>query len=409
MFASNRFRLGGIALLILALACAAAPAQAALPSSWAPGPVQPDPAPPGAHFGQSLANPGDLNGDGQDDIVVGAPDYTDVDIGSGLSGTVYALTSSGSLIWQARGPFPQVSRAGASTAFGTKVAKLGDVGSCIPTGDGFNCTVGAADGKAEVLVSAPGTDASSGAGVDQGAVYVLDGASGLTLKPVKLASLPAQGTAGFGKSIVSLSGQPACARFGGVGGCAYADDSAVAVGDVTGGGEADFAIGAPDFTEDENTFEGVCVGVCPGLGRVYIFPGEAVAGSSQSALTESGTDTIIQQFPGAIGAGETPRYGTSLAPIGDTGACSPAPPASNCLAQTTGLSGQADGAPDLMVGAPGVDAAGATDTGAVFLVDAGANAAMTQVTEPQAASASAFGTFDQGVPGGRRPGRRRNP
>ena len=140
------------------------------------------------------------------------------------------------------------------------------------------------------------------------------------------------------------------------------------------------------------------MGVCPGLGRVYIFPGEAVTGSSQTALTESGTDTIVQQFPGAIGAGETPRYGASLAPIGDTGACSPPPPAANCLTQTSGLSGQPDGAPDLMVGAPGVDAAGANDTGAVFLVDAGANAAMTQVTEPQAASASAFGTFDQGFP-----------
>jgi FG-GAP repeat len=399
VLAATRFRIGGIAFLILALACAVAPAQAALPSSWGPGPIQPVPAPPGAHFGQSLANAGDLNGDGKDDIVIGAPDYTDVDIGSGLSGTVYALTSSGSLIWQARGPFPQASRAGASTGFGTKVAKLGDIGSCIPTGDGVSCTVGPTDGKAEVLVSAPGTDTSSGAGVDQGAVYVIDGAGGLTLKTVRLATPPAQGIAGFGKSIASLSGQPACDRFGGVGGCAYADNSAVAIGDVTGGGGlADFAVGAPDFAEDENTLEGVCVGVCPGLGRVYIFPGEAVTGSSQTPLTESANDAIVQKFPGAIGAGQTPGYGASLAPAGDVGGCNPPPPATDCLAPANAPSGQPDGAPDLIVGAPGVDAGGASDSGAVFLVDAAANAAMAQVTEPTVSSGAAFGTFDQGFP-----------
>ena len=350
-----------------------------------------------AHFGQSLVNAGDLDGDGKDDIVVGAPDYTDVDLGSGLSGTVYAFTSTGSLIWQAKGPFPQASHAGESTAFGTKVAKLGDIGSCTDTGGG-GCTVGPTDGKAEVLVTAPGTDVSSGTGVDQGAVYVLDGARGLMLKAVRLTTLPTQGTAGFGKSIVSLSGQSACERFGGLGPCAYGDDSAVAVGDVTGGGLPDFAVGAPDFTEDENTLEGTCVGVCPGLGRVYIFPGEAVTGSSQTTLTESGNDTITEKFPGEIGAGATPRYGASLAPIGDIGACSPTPPATNCVTAGNPPSGSPDGSPELAVGAPGVDAAGAADSGAVYLVDAAANAAMAQVTEPQVTTAAAFGTFDQSFP-----------
>ncbi len=275
MFAATRFRLGGIAFLILAWACAAAPAQAALPSSWAPGPIQPSPATAGAHFGQSLVNAGDLDRDGRDDLVVGAPDYTDAELGAGISGRVYAMSSTGALIWEARAPFPQASHAGAATAFGTKVAKLEDVASCSPTGGG-GCTVGAPDGIADVLVSAPGTDTP--AGVDQGAVYVLDGESGLTLKPVQLSERSASGVAGFGKSLAGLSGQPACDTWGGLGACPYEDGSAVALGDVDGGGKPDFAVGAPDFAETEITLEGVCTGLCPGIGRVYVFHGEALTG-----------------------------------------------------------------------------------------------------------------------------------
>ena len=95
---------------------------------------------------------------------------------------------------------------------------------------------------------------------------------------------------------------------------------------MNGGGEPDFAVGAPDFTESENTLEGVCTGLCPKVGRVYIFHGEAITGSSQTPLTEA-TDpaALISQFPGAIGEGEAPRYGASLGPVGDSGRCSDAP------------------------------------------------------------------------------------
>ncbi len=77
------------------------------------------------------------------------------------------------------------------------------------------------DGAAEVLVSAPGTDIDSGAGTDEGVVYVLDGASGRTLKEIRLsaAERPLSGDAGFGTAVTALAGQSPCAGFGGIGPC----------------------------------------------------------------------------------------------------------------------------------------------------------------------------------------------
>src|SRR5688572_403009 len=254
MYSATRFRICGIALLILACACLAAPAHAALPASWGSGPVAPSPATAGAHFGESIANAGDLDGDGQDDVVIGAPDYVDSNLGSGITGRVYAFRSNGSSIWDAddllvgRPPSPQAANRPNSraTRFGETVARLGDVGSC---GGSEICNVGAPDGRPEILVSAPGTDTGDEAGEDEGAVYVLDGATGKILKMVHLSERPFAGSAGFGKSLASLSGQPACAGNGGLGDCPYADGTAVAVGDLNGGGKPDFVVGAPDFGE----------------------------------------------------------------------------------------------------------------------------------------------------------------
>ena len=387
----TRFRIGGIAFLILGLVCAAAPAQAALPSNWAPFTVQPSPSTPAERFGESMANAGDLDADGRDDIVIGAPDYTDSTLGSSITGKVYALGTNGAPVWVATPPSPQAANRPGSdpTRFGAKVVRLGDVGSCQSTGD--NCVVGGRDGKSELLVSAPGTDTGGEEGQDEGAVYVLDGATGRILKPVQLAERPLSGSAGFGKAVASLSGQPPCAGFGGTGACPHPADSAIALGDVDGGGEPDFAIGAPDFTEsDTGPLEGRCAGLCPGIGRVYVFHGEAVAGSSVSPLTEQSDTGGLISFPGQIGDGEPPRFGSALSALGDAGSCDQSTFPCTPSDELNGLS-------DLGISAPGDDTT-VLDAGTAFVVDPAQNAVLAELRDPQPVEGGEFGSFEQGAP-----------
>jgi FG-GAP repeat len=384
-------------LVFLASLCAAVSANAALPATYAPGPIDVSPSTAGAGLGASVVNAGDLDGDGQDDIVVGAPNFP---VSSGISGRVTALRSNGAAIWpeSVTAPSPQVSHAGADTSFGFRVARLGDVGRCQTTGD--NCTVGPPDGRPEILVSAPGTDLGGAAGVDQGAVYVLDGATGRILKQINLPDIPATGSAGFGKSVASLSGQPPCQGFGGVGECAYAPGSAVAQGDVNGGGKPDLMIGAPNFAEADG------VGGCPEfftcseVGRVYVFFGEGISGSSSSPLTEA-NGTILN--PGQVG-GENTHFGALVAPVGDLGKCyegDPDPAAPDARCATTPLvqlTTTPDGKPDIVVSAPGADVGGVTDAGVAYVIDVSANRAMRTLQDPQPQEGDAFGAGDQSSP-----------
>lgn len=107
-----------------------------------------------AEFGASLRSAGDINGDGYDDVVIGAPQYHN---GQNLEGRAYAFYGSTTGLpvsesWSAESNI-------ASARFGFDVGAAGDV-----NGDGFD----------DVVIGAPRLGNGQS---DEGRVYVFHGAS----------------------------------------------------------------------------------------------------------------------------------------------------------------------------------------------------------------------------------------
>jgi len=150
-----------------------------------------------AHFGFAVASAGDVNGDGFDDVIVGAPGYDNGRIGEG--GAFVYLGSAGGLDTNAAWA---VSGGQALASFGYSVAGAGDV-----DGDGF----------ADVLVGAPRYD---GGEIDEGRAYLFRGSS-----------------TGLGKTAAwTTESDLADAELG---------RSVASAGDVNGDGFADIIVGAP--------------------------------------------------------------------------------------------------------------------------------------------------------------------
>jgi hypothetical protein len=403
MIAATRSRCGGLAILV-ALLCAWAMPEAgwsAVPGGFAvervDGPTPQFGTLAGARTGETVISAGDMNGDGKDDFLVGAPSAA---ISPDITGRVFLFNHNGALIWERAAPSPQPPNISGSrpTRFGAGLARLGDIGSCATSGS--TCTVGAKDGVSELLVAAPGTDTGGDAGEDEGVVYVLDGETGQFLKEVRLqaAERPQSGSAGLGQSLASLAAQPPCKGIGGLSDCA--GSSAAAIGDVTGGGTPDFAVGAPDYAEVGGGETANCLSdvACPGLGRVYIVWGEAITGSAQTPLdlVAGETSTAIQS-PVASDGTDQPKFGSALLPTGDVGSCGGDPgggPA--CIGVPEALSAQPDGFPDLTATAPGAPTGGTGGAGAAFVLDPRANAAMLRIDSPTPQAAGAFGSFLSG-------------
>jgi len=166
--------------------------------------------------GYAVSSAGDVNGDGFDDLIVGAP-------GHGSGGAAYVLFGGGAgfsnvdlLSLSPTEGFALTG--GAGDEAGTSVASAGDL-----NGDGF----------ADLLVGAPG---NGDAGTDAGAVYVVYGGTGLGDLAL-WAMAPSDGYKLTGAAVGDQAGFDVAAA-GDVDGDGYDDLIIGAYGDDTGGTNA---------------------------------------------------------------------------------------------------------------------------------------------------------------------------
>jgi len=190
----------------------------------------------GQNFGTSVCATGDLNGDGVSDLAVGAPNAAssgpmNVRVFSGKTGAVLRTYSTGSIN---------------SDEFGFSIANIGDF-----NGDGFE----------DLAVGAPGRNN------DEGAAYVYSGKTG--------------------NLQIVFTGTAFNQRFG---------HAVAAVGDVNGDGRTDFAVGAPRVHQHPVLY------LWAGTVRVY------------SGLSLSQLYTVFASSPLYAEEGE---FGTSVTGLGD--------------------------------------------------------------------------------------------
>jgi hypothetical protein len=222
---------------------------------------------PNSYFGRSVAAAGDVNGDGYDDVIVGAQAYDN------WTGRVYVYAGSPSGVGAT--PIFTAGGEGPSNSFGRSVGAAGDV-----NGDGYS----------DVVVGAHGY------GDFRGRIYVYAGsADGLGAVPT-----------------FTATGEGVDGHFG------Y---SAGTAGDVNGDGYDDLVVGANRQNED--------------TGRVYVFAGSSDGLSATPIFT-------------ATGEAEHDHFGYSVSTAGDT---------------------NGDGYDDAIVGAYGYD----DSTGRVYVYSGNAN------------------------------------
>ena len=158
----------------------------------------------GDQTGGSVSTAGDVNGDGYADVIVGSSNYTNGEAGEGIA-NVYLGSASGlstSAIWSVEGSV-------AIASFGSGVSNAGDV-----NGDGYS----------DIIVGAYSYSSNKGR-----AFVYLGNSTGVTLT-----------------SAWTVEDSVANGIFGA---------SVAAAGDVNGDGFSDFIVGSPDYANGQ-TFEG---------------------------------------------------------------------------------------------------------------------------------------------------------
>ena len=287
-----------------------------------------------AWLGMSVASAGDVNGDGFDDVIIGAP-YADFGQTNEGSVAVYHGSATGLQ------PLPAWTAQSdqAEARFGWSVASAGDI-----NGDGFD----------DVIIGAPYADFGQ---TNEGSVAVYHGsATGLQPLPAWTAQSD-QAEARFGWSVASA-------------------------GDVNGDGFADILVGAPysDFGQTDEGAVAVYHGSATGLSLVPNWTAQsdwpnAWFGQSVSTAGDVNHDGFADVIIGAPRFDNVGTLGRASVFYGSTGGLRPTPDWivessqwANEFGNSVSTAGDVngDGFADIIIGAPMHDR-GQTDEGAAFV------------------------------------------
>ncbi|MEQ1951638.1 beta strand repeat-containing protein [Mesorhizobium yinganensis] len=224
----------------------------------------------GDHSGFSVASAGDVNGDGIDDLIVGAKDGDGPADGRANAGDSY-------VVFGRQGGFAATFDLAAITAGD---GSLGFVLHGAQADDGSGLSVSSAgdvngDGIDDLIVGAAQVDGPAGARENSGAAYVVFGKAGAFDAPLDLADIAAgDGSKGFiiyGRNILDGAGS-----------------SVSSAGDVNGDGFDDLMVGAPS--------------AAVGAGETYVIFGSATIGGSTSQLTQPAGGDAADTLAGTAGA-----------------------------------------------------------------------------------------------------------
>ncbi|MEZ5895350.1 MAG: hypothetical protein R3C40_08325 [Parvularculaceae bacterium] len=210
--------------------------------------------------GYSTAEAGDINGDGIDDVIIGAPGGDEAYVVFGSSSGFSANINLGSL--NGSNGFRITTTSGGSS-LGSAVASAGDING---------------DGIGDVIVGAPAANGVGGA--YSGQAYVIFGKTSNFTATVKVSDL--NGSNGF-----TLNG---AAAYDGAG------SSLASAGDVNGDGIDDFIVGAPEHI---------------GIGGAYVVFGTTAGFSSSLNLSSlNGSDGFLLE---GVAASDAAGYAVSTA------------------------------------------------------------------------------------------------